>query len=116
MIQLTVNEQPLTFEGDPHMPLLWFLRDEAGLTGTKFGCGIAMCGACTVHLDGVRKRALEMGRNRLVITAGVFALAFFAIGLRMIDVTVVQGSAQTAVAGSRAASMWKVTLCAPASA
>ena len=38
MIQLTVNEQPLTFEGDPHMPLLWFLRDEAGLTGTKFGC------------------------------------------------------------------------------
>lgn len=57
----------------------------------------------TMHLDGVRKRALEMGRNRLVITAGVFALAFFAIGLRMIDVTVVQGSAQTAVAGSRAA-------------
>ena len=57
----------------------------------------------TVHLDGVRKRALEMGRNRLVITAGVFALAFFAIGVRMIDVTVVQGSAQTAIAGSRAA-------------
>ncbi|MBE1018584.1 2Fe-2S iron-sulfur cluster-binding protein, partial [Escherichia coli] len=50
-MQLTVNEQPLTFEGDPHMPLLWFLRDEAGLTGTKFGCGIAMCGVCTVHLD-----------------------------------------------------------------
>lgn len=57
MIQLTVNEQPLTFEGDPHMPLLWFLRDEAGLTGTKFGCGIAMCGACTVHLDGVPVRS-----------------------------------------------------------
>ncbi|MEL5200674.1 (2Fe-2S)-binding protein [Serratia ureilytica] len=57
MIHLTVNEQPLTFEGDPHMPLLWFLRDEAGLTGTKFGCGIAMCGACTVHLDGVPVRS-----------------------------------------------------------
>lgn len=57
MIHLTVNDQPLTFEGDPHMPLLWFLRDEAGLTGTKFGCGIAMCGACTVHLDGVPVRS-----------------------------------------------------------
>ncbi|WP_283603183.1 (2Fe-2S)-binding protein [Serratia proteamaculans] len=57
MITLTVNEQPLTFDGDPHMPLLWFLRDEAGLTGTKFGCGIAMCGACTVHLDGVPVRS-----------------------------------------------------------
>ncbi|WP_017892755.1 (2Fe-2S)-binding protein [Serratia sp. S4] len=57
MITLTVNDQPLTFDGDPNMPLLWFLRDEAGLTGTKFGCGIAMCGACTVHLDGVPVRS-----------------------------------------------------------
>lgn len=57
MIHLTVNDQPLTFEGDPHMPLLWFLRDEAGLTGTKFGCGIAQCGACTVMLDGMPRRS-----------------------------------------------------------
>ncbi|ANS42837.1 (2Fe-2S)-binding protein [Serratia inhibens] len=57
MITLTVNDQALTFDGDTHMPLLWFLRDEAGLTGTKFGCGIAMCGACTVHLDGVPVRS-----------------------------------------------------------
>lgn len=52
MISLTVNGKPLSFEGDGAMPLLWFLRDEAQLTGTKFGCGMAMCGACTVHLDG----------------------------------------------------------------
>ncbi|MGB8668144.1 MAG: (2Fe-2S)-binding protein [Serratia inhibens] len=57
MITLTVNDQALTFDGDTHMPLLWFLRDEAGLTGTMFGCGIAMCGACTVHLDGVPVRS-----------------------------------------------------------
>ncbi|MFI8416356.1 (2Fe-2S)-binding protein [Serratia sp. NPDC078593] len=57
MITLMVNEQSLTFDGDTTMPLLWFLRDEAGLTGTKFGCGIALCGACTVHLDGVPVRA-----------------------------------------------------------
>ena len=72
MIQLTVNEQPLTFEGDPHMPLLWFLRDEAGLTGTKFGCGIGACGACTVHVDGKAVRSccypLQLVRDRQVTT------------------------------------------------
>lgn len=52
MIELNVNGQPRPFEGDPSMPLLWFLRDEANLTGTKFGCGMALCGACTVHVDG----------------------------------------------------------------
>lgn len=57
MINLTVNGQELSFDGDPNMPLLWFLRDEAGLTGTKYGCGMAMCGACTVHMDGVAVRA-----------------------------------------------------------
>ncbi|MCO8310936.1 (2Fe-2S)-binding protein [Pseudomonas mandelii] len=60
MIDLTVNDQPLSFDGDPSMPLLWYLRDEAGLTGTKFGCGMAMCGACTVHMDGVPVRACVM--------------------------------------------------------
>ncbi|WP_114809084.1 (2Fe-2S)-binding protein [Paraburkholderia kururiensis] len=57
MIHLIVNDQPRTFEGDPAMPLLWYLRDEAGLTGTKFGCGMALCGACTVHLDGAPIRS-----------------------------------------------------------
>ena len=57
MIQLTVNGQPRKFEGDPDMPLLWFLRDDLQLTGTKYGCGIAFCGACTVHVDGEAVRS-----------------------------------------------------------
>jgi isoquinoline 1-oxidoreductase subunit alpha len=57
MISLSVNGQRQTFDGDPSMPLLWYLRDELGLTGTKFGCGIAECGACTVHLDGEAVRS-----------------------------------------------------------
>src|SRR5215467_11743693 len=56
-IELTVNGKPASFAGDPSMPLLWYLRDHAQLTGTKFGCGIGYCGACTVHLDGVAARA-----------------------------------------------------------
>ena len=51
-MQLLVNGESRSFDGDPAMPLLWYLRDELGLTGTKFGCGISICGACTVHLDG----------------------------------------------------------------
>jgi len=50
--QLTVNGRPRTVEADPDTPLLWILRDTLGLTGTKFGCGQGVCGACTVHLDG----------------------------------------------------------------
>ncbi|MEW6125873.1 MAG: (2Fe-2S)-binding protein [Acidobacteriota bacterium] len=52
MIQLTVNGKARRFDGDPEMPLLWYLRDELNLTGTKFGCGMGLCGACTVHLNG----------------------------------------------------------------
>jgi len=52
MIRLKVNGQEKTFEGDPDMPLLWYLRDVVGLTGTKFGCGVSLCGACTVHRNG----------------------------------------------------------------
>jgi isoquinoline 1-oxidoreductase alpha subunit len=59
MVALTVNGQERRFDGDPAMPLLWYLRDELGLTGTKFGCGIAACGACTVHLDGDAVRACQ---------------------------------------------------------
>jgi isoquinoline 1-oxidoreductase alpha subunit len=57
MLRLKVNGQTLTYDGDPDLPLLWFLRDEAGLTGTKFGCGHALCGACTVHLNGAATRS-----------------------------------------------------------
>lgn len=55
-IKLTVNGQPHELDVEPEMPLLWVLRDELGLTGTKFGCGVAACGACTVHIDGVATR------------------------------------------------------------
>jgi isoquinoline 1-oxidoreductase alpha subunit len=57
MVNLSVNGQQRSFDGDPSMPLMWFLRDELGLTGTKFGCGVALCGACTVHLNGEAVRA-----------------------------------------------------------
>ena len=49
---LNINNKNYEIEADPEMPLLWAIRDLAGLTGTKFGCGIAVCGACTVHIDG----------------------------------------------------------------
>lgn len=52
-----VNGSVREFDGDAAMPILWFLRDELGLTGTKFGCGTALCGSCTVHLDGAAVRA-----------------------------------------------------------
>ena len=54
---LSVNGKPVTVDVPPDMPLLWVLRDVIGLTGTKFGCGMALCGACTVHLDGQAVRA-----------------------------------------------------------
>jgi isoquinoline 1-oxidoreductase alpha subunit len=57
MVSLTVNGVSHEFDGDPNMPILWYLRDELGLAGTKFGCGMALCGACTVHIDGRAIRA-----------------------------------------------------------
>jgi isoquinoline 1-oxidoreductase alpha subunit len=57
MTKLTVNGTTVEYDGDPSMPLLWYLRDVRGLTGTKFGCGIAQCGACTVHLNGEPRRS-----------------------------------------------------------
>ncbi len=54
---LTINERSHTVDVGPDTPLLWVLRDTLGLTGTKFGCGVAACGACTVHLDGVATRS-----------------------------------------------------------
>lgn len=57
MISLTINGQPQELDVDPATPILWVLREQAGLTGTKFGCGIAQCGACTVHLNGAAIRS-----------------------------------------------------------
>jgi isoquinoline 1-oxidoreductase alpha subunit len=57
MVKLNVNGVDRTFDGDSNMPLLWYLRDVLGLTGTKFGCGMALCGACTVHKDGTAIRS-----------------------------------------------------------
>jgi isoquinoline 1-oxidoreductase subunit alpha len=59
MITLTINGAPRQIDVDPEMPLLWALRDHMTLTGTKYGCGIAQCGACTVHIDGQPARACQ---------------------------------------------------------
>lgn len=60
MVTLTVNGRLHRLDVEPEMPLLWVLRDEIGLTGTKFGCGIAQCGACTVHVNGAAMRACSV--------------------------------------------------------
>ena len=64
MIKLTINQKEHAVDAPPDMPLLWVLRDIVGLTGTKFGCGMAQCGACTVHLNGeaVRSCVTQLGR------------------------------------------------------
>lgn len=59
MVSLTVNGVERQFDGDPGTPLLWYVRDELGLAGTKYGCGTGLCGACTVHLDGEAVRACQ---------------------------------------------------------
>jgi isoquinoline 1-oxidoreductase alpha subunit len=60
MISLTVNGKPYSVDVAPDMPLLWVIRDVIGLTGTKFGCGLSQCGACTVHLDGNAVRSCSI--------------------------------------------------------
>ena len=67
-MQLNINGEMLTADVDPGMPLLWVLRDVLNLTGTKFGCGIAACGACTVHIDGQPVRSCVMPVSAVVGT------------------------------------------------
>jgi len=59
-VELNINGKAVTVDADPNMPLLWVLRDVLNMTGTKFGCGIAACGACTVHIDGQAVRSCVM--------------------------------------------------------
>lgn len=59
-VKLKINDKSYTVDVDPKMPLLWAIRDVVGLTGTKYGCGIAQCGACTVHLEGVPVRSCSI--------------------------------------------------------
>lgn len=66
MFQLNINGKVVALDVEPEMPLLWALREEVGLTGTKFGCGIAQCGACTVHVDGAPVRSCSVPASALV--------------------------------------------------
>jgi isoquinoline 1-oxidoreductase subunit alpha len=66
MFQLNINGKVVALDVEPEMPLLWALREEVGLTGTKFGCGIAQCGACTVHVDGAPVRSCSVPASALI--------------------------------------------------
>jgi isoquinoline 1-oxidoreductase alpha subunit len=65
MVKLTVNGKTQTYDGDPDMPLLWYVRDDLRLTGTRFGCGAGLCGACTVHVNGQAVRSCQTKMSTL---------------------------------------------------
>jgi len=65
MVKLTVNGKAHAYDGDPEMPLLWYLRDDLRLTGTRFGCGAGLCGACTVHVNGQAVRSCQTKMSTL---------------------------------------------------
>jgi len=77
MVKLKVNGTERSFDGDPTMPLLWYLRDELRLTGTKFSCGAGLCGACTVHKDG---KAVRSCRTPMSAAAGAEITTIEALG------------------------------------
>ena len=65
MVKLTVNGKAQSYNGDPEMPLLWYVRDDLRLTGTRFGCGAGLCGACTVHVNGQAVRSCQTKMSTL---------------------------------------------------
>ena len=69
MIQFKLNGKERSYDGDPDMPLLWYLRDIAGMTGTKFGCGVSYCGACTVHQNGDAVRSCSVSMKEVNATS-----------------------------------------------
>ena len=78
MVNFNVNGTDRAFDGDPDMPLLWYLRDDLRLTGTRFGCGAGLCGACTVHVDGLAVRSCQtpvrtLQQKRVVTIEGLSA-------------------------------------------
>ncbi|HEY5830759.1 MAG: (2Fe-2S)-binding protein [Hyphomicrobiaceae bacterium] len=101
MASLRVNGQERSYDGDPSMPLLWYLRDHAGMTGTKFGCGVGLCGACTVHLEGEAVRACmvqmsETAGKSVVTIEGLHPKGEHAVQIAWRDVGVPQcGYCQT---------------------
>ncbi|MBM4192206.1 MAG: (2Fe-2S)-binding protein [Gammaproteobacteria bacterium] len=95
MISLNINDRTVAVDADPEMPLLWVLRDLLGLTGTKYGCGIALCGACTVHLDGAPVRACvtpvgTIGTQRITTIEGLSTDRSHPVQRAWIDIDVPQ--------------------------
>ena len=95
MATLRVNGTDRSFDGDPDMPLLWYLRDDLRLTGTRFGCGAGLCGACTVHVDGLAVRSCQtpmrtLANKRVTTIEGLSADTSHAVQKAWIAVNVPQ--------------------------
>ncbi len=95
VVSLNVNGHGHQVEADHDTPLLWVLRDDIGLTGTKFGCGVAQCGACTVHVDGQPARscvtpAIAVGRRKVTTIEGLQSRAAKAVQKAWVELDVVQ--------------------------
>lgn len=94
-MDLTINGKTQKYEGDPDRPLLWVIREDLGLTGTKFGCGIAACGACTVLIDGVPQRSCStpvssVGSQKVTTIEGLDSKAGKAVQDAWVELDVVQ--------------------------